>query len=338
METWLNKPDTISEKMQEDIESSLKIFRALTTNPKLSKVFHQPVRVSPVEFVFIGVLVHVHKAKLSLTQLSNAIDAMRSDVRKAFSDIRTNTKVSKRLSSFITTKVPKAQYKGDGKGDQPALKAVPLLPKAPPKKRKREIESESESEEESSEEEALRKSKAKVKSKASTSAAGDTNGKTRASGSKPSAASASRTATNLKESPKPPPKSVKKPKVDPPVFAASSKPGRINTSASAGPSTSSSAIKKGHGVSSSVKGEPESPSIASGSAPRPGPASSKRAAEAKADQMRSVDTLKQSAVSLPRRLTLLLLTLNSISVTRELRSQHPRHSATRGAASATRHC
>ncbi|KZV67388.1 hypothetical protein PENSPDRAFT_611488 [Peniophora sp. CONT] len=296
LESWLNKQDALSDKIQEDIESTLKIFHALTTNAKLSKVFHQPVRVSPVEFVFIGVLVHMHKAKLSLTQLSSAIDAMRADVRKGFSDIRTNTKVSKRLYSFIKEKIPKGRYTGDGKGDQPASKAVPLLPKATQKKRKREIESDSEEEGSSSEEEYLGKTKAIAKSKAST---GEANGKTRASGSKPSAASTSKSSANVKkESPAPPPKSAKKPKVEPPVYAASSKPGRINTSASAGPSTSASALKKSHGVSSSVKHEPESPLVASGSFPKPGPASSKRAAAAKAERVRAAsgnEVAKQSA-------------------------------------------
>ena len=73
METWLNKQDAISEKAQDDIESTLKIFRALTTDPKLNKVFHKPTlfTYNTMVWTLLNVIIIVIHLELA-TQLEQA--------------------------------------------------------------------------------------------------------------------------------------------------------------------------------------------------------------------------------------------------------------------------
>ncbi|KAI0034812.1 hypothetical protein K488DRAFT_77027 [Vararia minispora EC-137] len=107
MKTWLGKEEEIPGKLRNSIAHTLQIFRHLTRSSHFSEPFHTPTRVSPMEFIMIGVLIHKHRQTLSLMQLSSAIARMRADIRKKEKDIRTNPRCSKLLYDFIMVTLPK---------------------------------------------------------------------------------------------------------------------------------------------------------------------------------------------------------------------------------------
>ncbi|KAF8263618.1 hypothetical protein EI94DRAFT_1703872 [Lactarius quietus] len=87
-------------------------------------------RVSPIEFVMIGVMIYVKRETLSLTQLSHAVEKMRADVRSAERDVRTNGRTTKLLFKFIMEKLPKLALRSDEQGDKSAQSVLPTLPRA----------------------------------------------------------------------------------------------------------------------------------------------------------------------------------------------------------------
>ena len=83
------------------------------------KVFENPVKISPVEFVTISLMVAVNKERMGVgsagsangkAQLAAAIGDMRKDVRDVHVDIRINNKVAKTMLKFI-----RGVAKGNGK-------------------------------------------------------------------------------------------------------------------------------------------------------------------------------------------------------------------------------
>ena len=96
---------------------------------RLGKPFQMPEKVAPIEFVMIVVLVAVHMQSMSLTQLSEAIGAMRRDVRVQHVDIRLNNRVAKSLLTFVKDL-----------GQEPRLEREDSTGAAVKKKRKREKE------------------------------------------------------------------------------------------------------------------------------------------------------------------------------------------------------
>ena len=101
LEKWLNLQEPFSSDFKAKISDSYRIFAELVQDRKLNKVFKKPTKVSPVEFTTIGLLVYVHKDKLSMAQLSDAIAKMRDDVRATYVDIRMNARVMKTMIDFI---------------------------------------------------------------------------------------------------------------------------------------------------------------------------------------------------------------------------------------------
>lgn len=83
----------------------------------------------------IGVLIYLKRQILSLTQISSAIEKMRKDVRASHQDIRSNTRVTKHLTEFMSKKIKVSELKSDGEGDKPAALAIGKAVK--PLKRKR---------------------------------------------------------------------------------------------------------------------------------------------------------------------------------------------------------
>jgi hypothetical protein len=74
-------------------------FSKLTLNKKkVNKVFKNPTKISPVEFVM---MVAVHKDRIGRVQLVAAIGEMRVDVRDIHADIRMNDKVMKMMLEVI---------------------------------------------------------------------------------------------------------------------------------------------------------------------------------------------------------------------------------------------
>ncbi|KAF9233060.1 hypothetical protein BU15DRAFT_90488 [Melanogaster broomeanus] len=127
LEKWLQKSDSVSPRLRAELHDTFRIFLTLARDKKFSGSLNRPTRVSPIEFVMIGVLIHLKKSTLSLTQISSAIEKMRKDVRASHKDIRSNTRVTKHLS--------------DGEGDPSAVSVVVKPIKSV--KRKRPVDSDS---------------------------------------------------------------------------------------------------------------------------------------------------------------------------------------------------
>jgi hypothetical protein len=157
LERWLQDLDPIPETLHARLSVTFRVFVTLVRDKTLRAPFQQPTRVSPVEFVMIGLLIFVHARTLSMTQLSSAIERLRADVRSSFIDIRMNTRTLKHMFSFIKGKVNAAELKSDKNGDVPAVashtqikaakSAKPAQSAKPVKKRKRVVESDDEDDE-----------------------------------------------------------------------------------------------------------------------------------------------------------------------------------------------
>lgn len=122
---FLNDPEEIDELIAEDVHTTFKIFATLAKEGEYSSAFHlhdnkKLLKVSPAEFIMIFVLIFRFKGKLTMKQLSEAIEKMRWDVREAETDIRMNTRVFKHMIAFIQ-KLKTSHLKGDAKNDVAAV-------------------------------------------------------------------------------------------------------------------------------------------------------------------------------------------------------------------------
>lgn len=162
LEKWLNIQDPFSSDFKAKVSDAYRIFAELVQDRKLNKVFKKPVKVSPVEFTNIGLLVYVHKDTLTMAQLSAAIAKMRDDVRAIYVDIRMNSRVLKTMIDFIKTlKMPKIS--GDTAGPAGASGSMAGL-----KRKRAEQQNESEDEEDKDDDENAEGQKPKAKKKSAT--------------------------------------------------------------------------------------------------------------------------------------------------------------------------
>lgn len=128
MDKWLTRTTPVPPKLRSGILDTFRVYLALVRGKEYRKPFAQ--RVSPIEFVMIGVMIYVKRETLSLTQLSHAVEMMRADVRSAERDIRTNGRTTKLLFKFIMEKLPKLTLQSDGQGDKSAQSVLRTLPPA----------------------------------------------------------------------------------------------------------------------------------------------------------------------------------------------------------------
>lgn len=143
LEKWLLKSDPVSPKLREDLLDTFRVFLVLARDQKYSRSLNKPTRVSPIEFVMIGVLIYLFRDRLSLTQLSSAIEKMRKDVRDVHQDIRANGRITKHMLLFMSDRLKISDLRTDGEGDKPAAGRPTQA-----KKRKRVVEYDDDSEEE----------------------------------------------------------------------------------------------------------------------------------------------------------------------------------------------
>ncbi|ETW76345.1 hypothetical protein HETIRDRAFT_237652, partial [Heterobasidion irregulare TC 32-1] len=101
LDKWLQRTTAVPAQLRKEVLDTFRIFMTLTKDKKYNAPFHKPSRISPIEFVMIGVLIYSHRTNLSYTQLSSAVEQMRADVRAREKDVRTNTRVTKSLFQFI---------------------------------------------------------------------------------------------------------------------------------------------------------------------------------------------------------------------------------------------
>jgi hypothetical protein len=134
LEKWLSETEVTS-RFRNKIAAVFQTFLDIVRDKNLCAPLRKPTRVSPIEFVMSGVLVAAHRDKLSLAQLSSAIEKLREDVRAKERDIRLNQRTTKHMFNFITKKVELLASSCNSKGDVPASKVGSSTLKPPKRKR-----------------------------------------------------------------------------------------------------------------------------------------------------------------------------------------------------------
>ncbi|KAN0114173.1 hypothetical protein V8E52_006971 [Russula decolorans] len=105
MEKWLTRTTQVPPKLRTGVLDTFRVYLSLAREKAYKKAFAR--RVSPIEFVMIGVMIFLKREMLGLTQLSHAVEKMRADVRSVEKDVRTNGRVSRLLFRFILEKLPR---------------------------------------------------------------------------------------------------------------------------------------------------------------------------------------------------------------------------------------
>ncbi|KAK0226775.1 hypothetical protein EDD85DRAFT_777452, partial [Armillaria nabsnona] len=102
IEAWLtdDKVVTITPKLQRNIDTTVAVLLTLAHDANLSKPLNDK-KVSPIEFVMITYMLFLHRAKLSLTQLSDAAAQLRKNVRARFPSIRFNTETYNHILGYV---------------------------------------------------------------------------------------------------------------------------------------------------------------------------------------------------------------------------------------------
>ncbi|KAF9562387.1 hypothetical protein CPC08DRAFT_817182 [Agrocybe pediades] len=122
IERWLSppsEPKDFDEKFKKEVRIAYQIFSDIIQDTyKLGLtelVLRSHPRLSPVEFMFISVMIYVHKDIASLAQLAHGIGQLREHVRSTHVDIRSNSRVMRTATEFIVKwkPVPKGKVKGD---------------------------------------------------------------------------------------------------------------------------------------------------------------------------------------------------------------------------------
>jgi hypothetical protein len=142
LEKWLSEDIEFSASFRGKVEDGFKVFSELVLDKKLNKVFKNPAKISPIEFVMISLLVAVHKDRMSRAQLAGAIGDMRADVRDTHVDIRMNDRVAKTMLDFVRNAKGKAVAgdkggaAGSGSGEKRKRRSVSDDEDANPKVKK----------------------------------------------------------------------------------------------------------------------------------------------------------------------------------------------------------
>ncbi|KAI0739855.1 hypothetical protein C8Q80DRAFT_1274887 [Daedaleopsis nitida] len=103
IENWLQEDDELEQELCDDVHDTFRIFCDIAKDSKLSQPLRLPgiPKVAPMEVHAIALLIHAHKKKLSMAQLSAAIKDMRKNVREKEKDIRQNSRTFKVILKFI---------------------------------------------------------------------------------------------------------------------------------------------------------------------------------------------------------------------------------------------
>ncbi|KAJ3903766.1 hypothetical protein F5879DRAFT_958105 [Lentinula edodes] len=104
---WLAGSQEIADDVKSQVHEAYDIFVRLATSPKYSAPFYKQKKVSPVEMIFIPLLIFVHgvlpskELRYNLHELCARIASMRRSVREHFRDVPSNLRVGKFLTNFI---------------------------------------------------------------------------------------------------------------------------------------------------------------------------------------------------------------------------------------------
>ena len=122
---WLQESEELDDDLREEMHLTFKIFVAMAKHKEYRSCFElsdkkKKFKVAPAEFIMITVLIYRNKGKLTMQQLSEAIEKMRLDVRGVEVDIRMNSRVFKHMLNFIV-KLRQNQLQPDSRNDVAAI-------------------------------------------------------------------------------------------------------------------------------------------------------------------------------------------------------------------------
>ncbi|KAI0641695.1 hypothetical protein C8Q79DRAFT_286841 [Trametes meyenii] len=103
IEKWLHDSEELEQEFCEDVRKTFEVFCQLAEDPKFNKPFSLAGtrKVAPMEVLAIALLIHVFRRKLSLSQLSEAIELLRKDIRQTEKDVRQNGRTMKLVLAFL---------------------------------------------------------------------------------------------------------------------------------------------------------------------------------------------------------------------------------------------
>ena len=145
---WLEDKKPLDEGFKENVHSTFQIFVVMARSSEYGSCFRiedtrfgrdgsKILKVSPIEFITSALLIHQHKRKLTLPQLTEAVRKMRIHVRTKEQDIRANSRVSRPMITFIK-ELKVTQLKSD-KGKPAAVTGVELYERGPSRKEDGEV-------------------------------------------------------------------------------------------------------------------------------------------------------------------------------------------------------
>ncbi|KAI0667549.1 hypothetical protein C8Q78DRAFT_982039, partial [Trametes maxima] len=108
IEKWLHDSVELDKEFCKDVHNTFQVFCHLAKDPMLSKPFALAGtrKVAPMEVLAISLLIHISKRKMSLPQLSEAIELLRKDIRQTEKDIRQNGRTMKLVLAFLKNLKP----------------------------------------------------------------------------------------------------------------------------------------------------------------------------------------------------------------------------------------
>ncbi|KAK7036174.1 hypothetical protein R3P38DRAFT_3351090 [Favolaschia claudopus] len=98
LEKWLSEPPALSSAFKSDVENTFRVFGALVADSRNRRSFKE---IGSLDFIVIPILLHRHKARVSLEALGTAVGEMRKDARKRHREIRNNSSTYKTMVAFI---------------------------------------------------------------------------------------------------------------------------------------------------------------------------------------------------------------------------------------------
>ncbi|GJE94133.1 hypothetical protein PsYK624_103010 [Phanerochaete sordida] len=126
LEKWLQQSKLVPAKLHHDVLQTFRIFVHLVRDPKYSKAFQKPARISPIEFIMTGYAIYTFgiRGRLTYAQLSSVIIKMRETARRKHADVRANKKVMTTMHKYLLTVSKKPPPHDPEDDDTPASEAI----------------------------------------------------------------------------------------------------------------------------------------------------------------------------------------------------------------------
>lgn len=103
VQTFLQKADPPSDRLRYKIDKIWGNFNDIVKNHKEAALHSVPNRLSPVEFVFLGVAIHILRPYYDNQQIAEHMGRLRKHIRAKEANIRANSNVIKMIWDFLNS-------------------------------------------------------------------------------------------------------------------------------------------------------------------------------------------------------------------------------------------